>query len=57
MSAYKGISEKRNDIIKETKNDEANLHQVKEEFNISKSKVQNNAIGLDKEIIQGKKFL
>jgi hypothetical protein len=57
MSAYKGISEKRNNNIKETRNDEAKLHQAKEEFSISKNNMQNSVIGLDKEIVQGKKFL
>ena len=57
MSIYKGISENRNDSIKETTDDEANIQLRKEEFNISKNKMQNSAIGLDKEIVQGKKFL
>lgn len=56
MSIYKGISENRNDNIKES-TDEAKLHKGKEEFNISKNKMQNSVIGLDKEIVQGKKFL
>ncbi|MGH4118058.1 hypothetical protein [Clostridium sp.] len=57
MYVNKSVFKSENDKKKETTGDVEKLHHHKEEPNILKTKIQNSKLGLDKEIIQDKKFL
>lgn len=51
------IFKNENNIGKESGDEASKLHLRKEEFNISKNKMQNSVVGLDKQVVQSKKIL
>lgn len=57
MFVDKSVFKNENDKKKEATGDVKKLHHHKEELNISKDKIQNSKLGIDKEIIQDKNFL
>lgn len=57
MYVDKSVFNSENDNEKEATGDAKRLHNHKKEPNISENKVQNSELGLDKEIVKGKKFL
>ena len=50
------VFKNKNHIRKESGNDDSELHLQKEENNISKNEMQNIGVGLDKQVVQGKKI-
>ena len=46
-----------NNARKKSSDDASKRGDTKEEFNISKNEMQNSEVGLDKQVVQGKKFL
>ena len=57
MSILGGIFKNDDNTRKETTDNSPKLHYRKEGFNITKSRVQNGEIGLDKGIVEAKKIL
>lgn len=57
MYVDKSVFKSENDKKREATGDLKKLQHHKEELNILKNKTQNSELGVDKEIIQGKKFL
>ncbi|MGK0469526.1 hypothetical protein [Clostridium sp.] len=57
MYVDKSVFKSENDKKEDATGDVKKLEHHKEEPNILKNKMQNGKLGVDKEIIQGKKFL
>lgn len=57
MYVDKSVFKSENDKKREATGDLKKLQHHKKELNILKNKTQNSELGVDKEIIQGKKFL